>query len=630
MISEDKRKELLFPYESVRDSQNRLLLKIDWIIKNKKNLVVHAPTGLGKTAASLGPALAYAIANDKTVFFLTSRHTQHKIAIDTLKLIKQKYNLEFDVVDIIGRKAMCLVPGIESLYSQEFTEYCKNVREDEKCEFYTNARSKSKITVKSKDAISRLKNLMPMHAEDLYSFCSDERLCPYEISMMLAKKAKVVVGDYYYIFHPTIKETFFSKAEKVIEDCIIIIDEGHNLPSRVKDLASQKLTNVILKRAVTEAKKYQLEVLSEYAEKIHLIFLNYSKLLTRQNTEILISKDDFVKKINEFTDYDILISQFELAAINIREEQKQSYLGSISAFLESWQGGDEGFVRIFSSKESRKEDILTLSYRCLDPSLITGNIINQSHSTILMSGTLTPTDMYTELLGIKDADEEVFDSPFPIENKLNMIVPGVSTKFTQRSEAEFKKIAENCAKIVNAIPGNTAIFFPSYSMLSIVSKTFDTLSEKTVIKESPGLSKYDKAEILEKFKEYKNVGAALLGVISGSFGEGIDLPGDFLKCVVIVGLPLSSPDLETKSLIEYYDRKFHKGWEYGYNAPAFNKAFQCAGRCIRSETDKGIVIFLDERYKWGNYFKYFPKDWNMQVTLNPEEKINEFYENNNS
>ena len=147
--------------------------------------------------------------------------------------------------------------------------------------------------------------------------------------------------------------------------------------------------------------------------------------------------------------------------------------------------------------------------------------------------------------------------------------------------------------------------------------------------EKSDMDKSERIHLLEEFKKYKDVGAVLLAVISGSFSEGIDLPGDFLKCVVVVGLPLSQPDLETKSLIDYYDKKFGKGWEYGYLIPAFNKSLQSAGRCIRSEKDKGVIVFMDKRYLWQNYYKYFPLDWNIKTAKADYVKIvDEFFRNN--
>ena len=123
----------------------------------------------------------------------------------------------------------------------------------------------------------------------------------------------------------------------------------------------------------------------------------------------------------------------------------------------------------------------------------------------------------------------------------------------------------------------------------------------------------------------KNVGAVLLAVAGGSFSEGIDLPGDLLKGVIIVGLPLAKPDLETQELINYYDKRFSKGWDYGYTAPALIKTLQSAGRCIRSETDRGIVVFMDERYVWQNYKKCFSSDLNIIIEKDPIKKIEEFF-----
>ena len=139
------------------------------------------------------------------------------------------------------------------------------------------------------------------------------------------------------------------------------------------------------------------------------------------------------------------------------------------------------------------------------------------------------------------------------------------------------------------------------------------------------MTKQEKTEFIERFKQYKNTGAVLLGAITGSFGEGVDLPGDLLKGVIIVGLPLQTPDLETKQLIAYYQQKFGKGWDYGYILPAFQKTLQGAGRCIRTETDRGVVVFLDERYAWPMYGRCFPEEYQVHVSQYPIEEIEEFF-----
>src|SRR3989338_6372307 len=144
-------KDLLFPYDHVRDVQKEMLSLVDDAIMNGKKVIIHAPTGLGKTAAALAPAIKNSIKNDLTVFFLTSRHTQHQIAIKTLKEIKDKYSLNFTATDIIGKKWMCSFPEVENLSSNDFADYCKSIRKDDKCEFYVNTK-KAKLSVEAKQA----------------------------------------------------------------------------------------------------------------------------------------------------------------------------------------------------------------------------------------------------------------------------------------------------------------------------------------------------------------------------------------------------------------------------------------------------------------------------------------------
>ena len=622
-------KENLFPYKTIRPVQDNLLDEIYSAFKNKKNLIVHAPTGLGKTAAALSPALSFALKKDLTIFFLTSRHTQHHLAIETLKDIKEKHNINIDSVDIIGKQWMCIQEHVTELYSNEFNEYCKAVREKHECEFYENTRKRdTKVTPEAKRVLEEIKKISPCHSEQIIEICKKEKLCPYEISTLLARDAKVIIADYYYIFHPTISDYFFKKTNKKLEDSIIIVDEAHNLPSRMRNLLTQKLSNFILDNAIREAKKYKYDELIAKLKHIKYILEGLADRIKGYGKEILISKKEFIDKVKEIDDYDILITDFEFAADDIREKQRASYIGSVASFLNKWLGGDKGFARILSYAETKQKPYISLSYRCLDPSLLSTVVVENSFSTIMMSGTLTPTNMYSDLLGFnKDTVQKEFTSPFPEKNRLTLVIPETTTKFTRRNEEQYRRIAEICSSITNIINGNSAIFFPSYMLMNDVNKFFLEFSDKEVIAEQPGMSKEAKHDVLERFKERSNKGAVLLGVASGSFGEGIDLPGDFLKAVIVVGIPLQKPDLEVGELIKYYDEKFGKGWDYGYIFPAILKSMQNAGRCIRSETDKGVVVFLDERFALEKYKKCFSKEMNAKITRDYIREIKDFFEN---
>ncbi len=616
---------VLFPHERVRDIQETMINEVVSAIKDKKHMIVHAPTGIGKTVSVLAPALTHAIKNKLTVFFLTSRHTQHEIAIRTLKDIKRKFDNNFCAVDLIGKKWMCIQPGIENLYSNEFNEYCKKLKEEEKCEFCLNVKT-NKLSVKAKKTISEIKRRGPLDSEELAECCRKEKLCPYEISSLLCKEAQVIIGDYYHVFNDFIRKNLFNKASLDLSSCIIIVDEAHNLPARIRNLYTNKLSNIGIERALKEAKKFGYD---ETIENINIIKEALEKIssgLSFNKEEDLVRKDKFIEYIEDKKNYEQILNEFTFIGDEIREKQKQSFIGSLAFFLELWKGPDKGFARIASYNEGQRSPIVSLSYICMDPALFTKEVIDKSYCTILMSGTLTPTAMYKDVLGFSDVIEKVYKNPFPKKNRLNLIIPDSTTKFSRRNDAEYEKIADYCSKIVNLVPGNSILFFPSYNLRDKVYKFMFRKCGKTTFLEKPNMSKSEKIEMLKNFGKYKDSGACLLGVAAGSFGEGIDLPGDLLKAVVVVGLPLEKPNMEIKELIEYYDEKFGKGWDYGYIYPAIIKVLQNAGRCIRTEEDKGVIVFLDERFAWDNYYRCFPPDMDVKITRMFEERVRKFFD----
>ncbi len=617
--------DLLFPHDKIRPIQKEVIEDITKALENKEHILLHAPTGLGKSAAALAPALTYALKNKRTVFFLTSRHTQHQIAINTLREIKKKYHVQFTVADIIGKKWMCLFPGVQELQSGEFTEFCKATVEAGKCEFYSNVRTNFKVSVQGKKTLEEVKEGIH-HAEEVITLCRQDTVCPYEITLELIKDADVIVGDYSYIFNPLISDVLLKKTGKILENCIVIVDEGHNLPNRVRSAASVKLTGIMLKNGIKEAKKYQYKETAACLVMIQNI-LNRKAQQLLPGQQKLIEKEEFAQELNTYKEYEKLVDDLNFIAEAVRQLQKKSAIGGIAKFLELWQGTSEGYARILEIARTKNEAVIALHYKCLDPAVVTKQILDKTHSTIIMSGTLTPTNLYRDLLGFdkERTEEHVYDNPFPEKNRLVLIIPKTTTKFTERSEHQFNAIAQQCTTITNAVKGNSIIFFPSYAIRDAVAKYFNTVSRKRVFLEMSGMRKEEKSDLLERFKACKDAGAVLLAAVSGSYGEGIDLPGDLLRCVVVVGLPLLAPDLETKQLIEYFEKKFKKGWDYGYVFPAFNKVLQNAGRCIRTETDRGVIIFLDERYAWPMYSRCFPEDLNVEMSREPELDIQLFF-----
>src|SRR3989344_2276476 len=607
-------KQILFPHPEIRKIQDQMINDLLTSLEKKQHFLMHAPTGIGKTSI-LAPLLSKTLNTNKTIFFLTSKHTQHKIAINTLKLIKQKYKTKFLAVDFIGKQHMCPIKDISSLTTSQFYEYCKDIKEKDECSNYLKSKTKS---IEKNLLLENLTKLNPLDVEELCKLSKD--FCPFEISCILARKAKIIIADYHYILSPTIRKIIFERANKSLENSIIIFDEAHNLPRRARELLTSTLSTITIERAIKEAKKFYFATTE--LENIQKNLLSLSKKTPINKQETLIEKSEFIYP-NE------VILSLQKASESILEEKKKSYLLSIASFLEAWKGPDHGFARILTKGISYKgKPYIQLSYHCLDPSLLLKPIIQDSHFITCMSGTLSPIDFYQDILGFDNSKTKEYPSPFPKENRLSMIIPITTTKFTQRNEQMFQKISDIITSLTNQIPGNILIFFPSYQIKDQVFKFIQFKTKKTIFQEIPDLTKQQKEEILERFKTYKKIGAILLAVSSGSFGEGIDLLGDLLKAVIIIGLPLAKPDLETQELIEYYDLKFNKGWDYGYKYPAIIKSLQNAGRCIRSETDKGIIIFLDERYAWNNYLKCFPQDLNIKITKEPYTKIKEFLENN--
>jgi DNA excision repair protein ERCC-2 len=277
-----------------------------------------------------------------------------------------------------------------------------------------------------------------------------------------------------------------------------------------------------------------------------------------------------------------------------------------------------------------------LNYRLLDPSVITRERFDSVHAAVLMSGTLWPVQMYSDLLGLDPARtrQGEYRSPFPPENRMVLVTPGLTTRYTSRGPKMYARIAAAVSEVLRATPGNVAVFAPSYALLASIGDSLagggrDAAGRKELLVEERGMGKRDREALTDRLEDLRDgPGGVLMGVQGGSLSEGVDYIGNLLSAVVVVGLPLAPPSKEVDALVAYFDAKFGRGRgeEYGYVNPAMNRVVQAAGRLIRTERDRGVVVLMDERFSHSRYLGTFPPDWTPRTADDLGAQIERFFE----
>ena len=601
---------MYFRHESFRKYQDKLIKDVSSTLNERGVMLAHAPMGLGKTDAVLSPSISKALEEGLTVFFLTPKISQHKIALDVVEGINKKYGLKIKAVDLVGRKYMCIHPSLISLDHDNFYTMCKRLREDEICNYYGKAVGYNKVQeLEANSLFNKFNKSFSIFSHyEVMDYGKENEACPYELLVKASREADIIIADYYHLFIKGVRESFFKKSRKKLEKCIVIVDEAHNLPSRVRSHLSKSLNEFMLLRAEKE-----MEFIGFDKIKLSNPFKNWAKKeLDSKAMEKMISKESLLDVFNEHN-IEELISLLEEIGVNYSKvSSRSSYSLRVASFLKTWMEESIGEIRIL-----KKGKFFSVSKRMLDPSLST-SLLNKTYSSILMSGTLLPLEMYKDVLGLENAKLKAYDSPFPERNRLLMISKGLTTRYSKRDEEMYKKYAEEINLIFQNSPGGVAVFFPSFKVLEGVEKHIKVANK---LKQKPSMKPEENQKLINKFKSEKSL---LLGVQGGSLSEGVDFNNGEIKVLVVAGLALDEMTLETKALIDYYQDKFGKGMDYGYVYPAITKALQSTGRAIRREEDKAVIIFMDERFSWSNYFKLLPAE-SYIITHNPSLYVKKFF-----
>ncbi len=605
-----------WPFDRVRPGQSDFLADARSAVSDRVHLLAHAPTGIGKTAVALVACLDVALAQNKVVLFLTSRQSQHRIAVETLKRLEAK-GACVGSVDVIAKQAMCLQTDAPS-HGRAFHEFCDLKVKTRSCAFFNRD---DRVVVQA--VLQR-----PLHVQELIRASAACRVCPHKVAMDAAAQAHVVVCDYNYVFSDILEWTL-DRLDRSLEDLVLVVDEAHNLPERIRAHLGGDLTLQDVVRASREARDLEPEA----AHQLMGVAKAMEKFLLGLRAERVSRKEEFVDVVEgglrhglgRRVGYTDLIELIENAAEEGLRRGRSTSLPEVALFLRRWRDVDEGILRLVVPGDDGK-----FAFRLMDPSVLSRRIFEKVHASLLMSGTLYPAEMYADLLGISADRRRIrtYGSPFPKENRLLLVHPLATTLYTRRTSAMYDLIARELMGIGLGVPGNVAAFFPSYELLEEAhARLRSRRIPKKLLVEHPTWDKAKRDGALEVLRLARaDGGALLLGVQGGSLSEGVDYEDNLLSAVVIVGLPLSPPNVEVESLKDYYIRKFgpSKGYDYAYVFPAVNKILQAAGRPIRSERDRAAIVLLEGRLMSPQYARCFPPDFLPKASPCPAREVRRF------
>ena len=422
-------------------------------------------------------------------------------------------------------------------------------------------------------------------------------VCPFELSLDVSMYCDGIICDYNYMFDPRVNLV------RLIESSgnIVLVDEAHNLVDRSRMMYSASLS----KQMIMECKKItkgKLSRLHGILNKINSFFIGLRNECDEREVEWFYEKDapkDLIKQLSLYTheSEEILLKGNKFEGY---DEILNLYF-EINKFISIMQLYDENYVT-YIQKESQ-EVIITLY--CVNPSKNIKSYLSKFYSTIFFSATLSPIRYYIDILGGDDESYRMkLPSPFKKEN-LQVLVSPINIRYKHRKRT-LKSVVDKICSFVNEVKGNYMIFSPSYAYMNLLWEEINNakLENYNLIKQDTAMSEEEKELFLKNFKKTRNTIG--LCVIGGMFSEGVDLPGEDLIGAVIIGVGYPKIDTNNEIIREFYG---DEGYNYSYVFPGINKVLQGAGRVIRTESDRGRILLIDDRYITEQYSMLLPNEW---------------------
>lgn len=593
--------EFPFPY---REGQRDLVVSVYRTILRKKKLFIQAPTGVGKTMATVFPAVrAVGEGLGEKIFYLTAKTIMRTVAEQAFSLLKEK-GLLYKTITLTAKEKIC---------------FC----EEAECNPDACPYAKGHFDRVNDAVFDLITHSGDWSREVLEEQAKKHMVCPFEMSLDVSNWADAVICDYNYAFDPQAHlKRFFSESGK--GEYLFLIDEAHNLVERGREMYSASL----YKEDLLEVRKLVKAEDPKLAKRLSECNQQFLELKREcEHYQILKSVSHIALKLMN------VLSKLEDYLEECKDAEKKKrvldFYFAVRSFLNIHDIMDENYV-IFS--EMMEDGRFQIKLFCVNPAVNLQNYLEQGNSTIFFSATLLPVHYYKKLLSVEKDDYAVYaHSSFPQENKFLFIGTDVSTRYTRRGESTYQRFARYIAVMAEQKKGNYMAFFPSYRFLEEVHTYFLECVDHEVdsICQVSYMDEEQREEFLEEFEQEREKSLVAFCVMGGIFSEGIDLTDDKLIGAVIAGTGLPQVCTEREILKQYFNAADMDGFDYAYLYPGMNKVLQSAGRVIRTESDRGVILLLDDRFRAMRYREVFPREWQqyqLGSVKNLEQEIRTFWE----
>lgn len=610
---------------SLRDYQKGLVEFISKSLKSGYGAAIESPTGSGKTLIGLLGALELVKTQGKKILYLTRTNSQQDQVLKELRLISR--DMKIQAVPLQGRTNLCILhkemEDSESFSAESLSRFC-SYRKKKVTEGDQDACTYFNMKMRDPEVQNHILSELPT-AEEFYAYAENKGICPYESLKYAIKRADVVIAPYSTFITPMMAERLLFNWGISRDDLVIVLDEAHNLPFIAREVASFEISVHQVNLAEKEAFESGDSELADHVRATDFTEMIRNAILAMMR-DMLGESEEIRIRFEEFRDYIMiqnhissekfrsLANYLEYLGEYISEKKEKegkvprSHVLSLAWNLLRWEtSGSENYVSILSKQ--KEGSLYALS---LDPSEMLEYL--KSSRTIHMSGTLQPVDVYKNITGFEEMPHRIVRNMFPEENRLVIYNDDITTKFTEFDAEEAEKMHDLIERIVKGAGRNAIVFFPSYSAMETVGSGKFSFP---VMKEERELNQIELQKIIRKFR---SGGGTLFAVSGGRISEGVNFPGNELELVIIAGIPYPRPDARQKSIQEYYEFRYHRGWDYAVTFPTAVKIRQEIGRLIRDEHDVGMAVILDRRAAY--FQKYIPE---MKLSKDPVRDAVNFF-----